>query len=212
MAKNTQKDPQNTPKMELKKALEIASKLVLKITPFCDQIDIAGSCRREKEIVKDIEICLISKKDNILFKKDLFSDPYFKKENIQLFNDIVVSLGKIEKGKLDGKYMKIVLPEEINLDLFMPDDFDYFRQYAIRTGSSDYSFKVLAHSWRKKGWCGSDVGLRKIGDCNETRNSEGKSIWKCINQKAEHPPVWKDEKEFFDWIGVKWIEPKYRNI
>ena len=74
-----------------------------------------------------------------------------------------------------GKYMQIKLRENIILDLFMPDDFDYYRQYAIRTGSADYAAKIIATGWKKKGWCGSDKGLRKISDCVETKTPDGKS-------------------------------------
>ena len=94
------------------------------------------------------------------------------------------------------------------LDLFMPESRDYYRQYAIRTGSADYSFKVLAAGWRRKGWCGTPDGLRRVRDCKEVK----KSVWKCINPQAELPPVWQSEHEFFDWIGVRWIKPSLRNV
>jgi hypothetical protein len=127
------------------------------------------------------------------------------------FIDIVNSLGKIVKGKADGKMMQIQL-QGIMLDLFIPDDFDYYRQYAIRTGSADYSFKVIANGWKNIGWCGSDKGLRKMSDCIGTKQPDGKIKWKCINKNAELPPVWKSEEEFFQWIKVPIVKPQFRNI
>ena len=104
------------------------------------------------------------------------------------------------------------MPQDINLDLFIPDDFDYYRQYAIRTGSDDYAAKVIATGWKKKGWCGSDKGLRKISDCIETKTPDGKSKWKCVKANAELPPVWQSEEQFFEWLGIKYLPPNRRNI
>lgn len=84
---------------------------------------------------------------------------------IQNFVELVKSLGRVIKGKPDGRYMQIELPQRINLDLFMPEADDYFRQYAIRTGSAEYAAYTIAGGWRKIGWCGSDQGLRKTSDC-----------------------------------------------
>jgi len=197
--------------MELEKAKKIADNLCCKLQPFCKITDIAGSVRRCKDEVKDIEICCLP----IMMHSD--SADLFGNNTSELavspdFVNAVFSLGKIEKGKIDGKYFKILLPEGIYLDLFIPDPHDYYRQFAIRTGPADYSAKVIAGGWRKKGWCGSDKGLRKMEDCIETKTPDGKSKWKCVNPKAEKPPIWKDERDFFQWIGVEWIEPRLRNI
>ena len=145
------------------------------------------------------------------------------------FIEMVNSLGKIIKGNASGKYMQIELPIHhspltihhsplithhspltINLDLFMPDDFDYYRQYAIRTGSAEYAAKVIAAGWKKIGWCGSDKGLRKIEDCINMPGPDGKSKWRCIKKDAELPPVWQSEEEFFRWIKVLYEKPIHR--
>lgn len=93
------------------------------------------------------------------------------------------------------------------LDLFTPAEFDYFRMYAMRTGSAAYSAKVIAPGWKKIGWCGRDKGLRMKSDCRYNKSSKK---WKCVNKKAELPPAWRSEEEFFEWIRVKWIQPEQR--
>jgi len=194
--------------MELNKALEIANRLVELLTPFCEKINIAGSCRRGKSEVKDIEIVALPK---VIILKDMFGwDEGIVRE--PMFEKTINGFGKVVKGNADGKMMQIELPEGITLDLFIPDDFDYYRQFAIRTGPADYSFKVIASGWRKLGWCGSDKGLRKMSDCVEIKSPEGKSKWKCVSENAECPPNWEDEKSFFEWINVKWVEPSLRSV
>ena len=143
--------------MKLQIALSIARNILSKLEPECDIINIAGSCRREKPEVKDIEIVALPK---MVSGEDLFGGPT-KKERKMSWKEKVYELGIVEKGNPAGKYMQIRLEEhDINLDLFMPDDFDFFRQYVIRTGSADWVSRYVAGGWAKNGWCGSDAGLR----------------------------------------------------
>lgn len=197
--------------MEHKKAHEAAVGLCYKLQPYTSKINIAGSIRREKSEVKDIEIVclpvLIPQEQGDLFSTTIVMVVHPK------FIELVTGLGEAIKGQPTGKYMQIELAfEGINLDLFMPSPEDYYRQYAIRTGSADYASRTIAAGWKRKGWCGSDKGLRKISDCLEVKGPDGKSKWTCINQKAEKPPVWESEKEFFEWLGVPYIMPKLRTI
>lgn len=196
--------------MELIKAKEIADKLVNLLTPYSKIINIAGSIRREKPEVKDIEIVCLPKKVQG-GQVDIFDESPQDMIVSTEFIRTVYSLGTVLKGKATGRYMQIVLPEGINLDLFIPEESDFFRQYVIRTGSGDYSHKVIATGWKKFGWVGSDLGLRKMSDCVETKLPDGKSKWKCVKPNAELPPVWTSEEHFFEWLGIKWIDPTLRN-
>lgn len=194
--------------MKLEDALVIAKKLVEKLSPHCTVINIAGSCRRQKPEVKDIEIVALPKYIQIESEpQGLFADiaPAMKTIVSPDFINVYKNIGKTIKGEPTGKYTQFELPQGINLDLFMPNDFDYYRQFAIRTGSAAYSARVIATGWKNIGWCGTDDGCRKITDCKKI---SGK--WKCLNPNPELPPVWKSEEEFFDWIKVKWIEPNKR--
>ncbi len=195
--------------MPLEEAKKIAVAICYKLQPFCEKINIAGSVRRQKPLVKDIEIICVPKAEVL---KDMFGWDEGIIRSIEFSNVVKSVLGKIIKGNTDGKYMQIELPEGVNLDLFIPDDFDYYRQYAIRTGSADYSAKVIASGWRKVGWCGSDKGLRKMSDCIESKTPDGKSKWKCVKQNAELPPFWKSEVDFFKWINVKMLHPSQRVV
>lgn len=198
--------------MRLIQAHEIASSIGKKLQPFVEKWHIAGSIRREKFEVKDIEIiCQPRYVDGA--QGGLFSDVPPAKVISPNYVEVVKGLGKVIKGKPDGRYMQIELPQRINLDLFMPDTADYYRQYAIRTGSAEYAHETIAAGWLKKGWCGSDWGLRRIEDCTYVIDPmTNKRKWICFNSNGERPPVWQSEAEFFDWVGVPLIMPKLRNI
>jgi DNA polymerase/3'-5' exonuclease PolX len=196
--------------MDFFKAEKLANRIVDIFTPNVDLIHIAGSVRRRKPDVKDIEITCIPKKHptDLFNTGDLVIDPGFK-----VGIDTIAQ--KIIKGKPDGRYMQIKLKgnDDINLDLFMPEPDDYYRQYAIRTGSADYSAKIIAAGWVAKGWRGTDQGLRLERDCHAITNTEGKITgWRCVSVYAERPPVWTNEEQFFEWLGVEWKQPWYRNM
>ena len=128
------------------------------------------------------------------------------------FKKHVENIGKIIKGNANGRMMQIELKQKIMLDLFMPVPDDFYRQYAIRTGSVFYAHNVIAGGWQAIGWCGSDIGLRRQDDCERHKDKSGKNKWVCINKDGELAPVWKSEEEFFDWIKVKFIHPSRRDM
>lgn len=192
--------------MELKYAQDLAVELCYRLQPYTEKINIAGSVRRRKPEVKDIEIICLPKVEIL---KDMFGwdEGVIRSVN---FYQTVMSLGQVMKGNTDGKYMQIKLaPVEIMLDLFMPEPKDYFRQYAIRTGPAEYSHKEIAGAWRKLGWVGSDKGLRRMDDCVEVSSGES-TRWICRNPDGEKPPAWQDEKEFYKWLRIPYLEPTRR--
>lgn len=208
--------------MALGRAKEIALQIKAKLEPHCDLIHIAGSIRRQKIEVKDIEIVCLPKKIET-GGQDLFGGSDAKESVHPEFVKVVNDLGKILKGKADGRMMKIQLPQKIDLDLFLPQKNDYYRQYAIRTGSREYSQHVIAAGWLQKGWCGTEDGLRLIKECNPIQQKAGvddngnpkyktKWILKPDIKDPTLPPVWKNEKDFFDFIGKQYLAPESRNF
>lgn len=194
--------------MHYNEANIIAEAVFSKLYAHCKQIHIAGSIRRKALEVGDIEIVCLPRIEEV-GKENLFGEIIEKKTSMEAFEKAVATLGTIIKGKPTGKYMQIALHEGINLDLFMPNPADYYRQLAIRTGSADYSYKVIARSWRRLGWVGTAEGLRKASECVEKKNGE-KSFWKCTVSNPTLPPKWNSEQDFFAWLEVPYLEPKYR--
>jgi DNA polymerase/3'-5' exonuclease PolX len=190
--------------MEYRKAKKLADRVVEIFSPHCDRIHIAGSIRRLRPAVKDIEIICTPKKKFI--QEDLFGNGYHI--IVPGFEEAVAMVTKeTVKGKTDGRYMQVILKGGATLDIFMPQQHDYYRMYAIRTGSKDYSEKVLAASWKKMGWCGTSLGLRRQSDCFEK-----KGIWTVCNPNGQQPPVWESEEHFFTWLQVSFLKPEFREV
>lgn len=153
--------------MNIDKAEKIAKKYAELLKPFCSRIEIAGSIRRRKPEVKDIEIVIIRS------GKTLFQ-----------FCAFIETL-RVIKGEPTGKYLKINLEEGIDLDLFMcfPDNWGYI--FAIRTGSADFSHYVLANAWVKAGYKGDDGYLTKNG--KKIIIKEEKDLFDLLKLNYVHP-------------------------
>jgi len=206
--------------MQLCHATIIADRLLKDIEPYCEPgyLHVAGSVRRKKDSdIKDVEIVCIPQK-SIHIEKNLFGEVI--KETVVMhpgFIEEIQKAGTIVKGKFAGRYMKIEMSREmegamhiINLDLFMPQKHDYYRQLAIRTGSAEYSKRFIADKWVALGWRGVNGDLRLQRECNQQPDKS----W----QLKPHitfptlPPVWQSEQEFFKWLDVQYLEPEQRNL
>ena len=172
--------------MELNKAKIIALVYWEKFKPYCDKIKIAGSIRRERPDCGDIEIVCVP--TNISIQgKGLFTAPTIKR-NLNFIN-LVNSLPKI-KGKAEGKYCKLQLPEGITLDLFMCQEHNFGLIWMLRTGSDKFSKRMVTEIKSKGFYCYDGY------------------LW---NSKHNVIPV-KNEKDFFDITGLPFVKPNLREF
>lgn len=130
-------------------AIEVADQALRLIAPHCHRAEIAGSIRRRKPEVGDIEIVAIPKPYDIgLFESGLAA---------------VVNRWPKVKGELPCKYTQRILPSGMKLDLFFATPENWGLILAIRTGSADYSHHVLAAGWVKRGYKSVDGMLTANG-------------------------------------------------
>jgi DNA polymerase/3'-5' exonuclease PolX len=94
-------------------AMEVAERTRAALAPYCQRIAIAGSVRRQRPQVKDIEICAILLQE----PSDLFGETLVAHHGFCA----VVNQWRAIKGQPTGKYTQRRLPEGITLDLFMAD-------------------------------------------------------------------------------------------
>ena len=158
--------------MKLSEAKLIAEKYLNLLKPFCTRIEIKGSICREKPEPNDIElVCIRDTRKGFDF--------------VATVNQIPILLGSPA-----GKYVKLMLPENIKLDLFMCSKDNWGLISAIRTGSEAFSHEVLGKGWVKAGYRSVDGMLYKNGFAF---------------------PLY-EEEELFKLIGVDYVEPKDREM
>ena len=171
--------------MKHEQACRIAEGVASILEPECERIAIAGSIRRGKPEVKDIEIVVIPKTRVV---KDMFKLPI----TFSALEQYPWSL--IGKLVLDGpRQKKIRLYEGIALDLYIvlpPAQWGVI--YTIRTGPADFSQWVVTP--RKKG--GALPSSSKV--------SEGRVL------EYGKPLAMGEEIDFLNYLGLGWIEPEER--
>ena len=158
-------------KVELSKALLIANEVKRLLSPHCERIEIAGSIRRKKKEVGDIEIVAIPKPyDTGLFESGIAT---------------VVNRWQKIKGDLPCKYTQRLLPEGIKLDLFFAIQDNRGLILAIRTGSASFSHKVLATGWKERGYKSINGMLHFEGKPIPIRTEQ--ELFQRLNMKVVPP-------------------------
>ena len=160
-------------------AYPIALEVLELLRPHCIRCEIAGSIRREKAEVGDIEIVAIPKP---------YQDGLFQDGLALVINQWRKVKGEMQYGKV--KYTQRILPSGIKLDVFFADENNWGLVFAVRTGSAEYSHKVLATEWVKRGYKSKGGYLMQGGRTYVVR----------------------EEKDLFERIGVDYVEPRNRNL
>lgn len=142
-------------------AFKIATEVMEELRPFCYRIEIAGSIRRKKADVGDIEIVAIPKP---------YSTGLFESGIAKIVNKWEKVKGELEYGR--SKYTQRILPEGIKLDLFIAEEGNWGQTLALRTGSAKYSHLVLANGWRRQGFKSEGGYLFREGERYEIRKEK----------------------------------------
>lgn len=175
-------------KFKIDSARIVAEKIIQKLSPFCLKIEIAGSIRREKRMVKDVEIVLVPKTT----KTGLFLDTEERDADIvKILSDWKrqnESLEKETKGDPKaGKYLKLYYGD-YPIDLFIANPRNWGYIFALRTGSSNYNQTILKYT-KRHGYTAQDG-----------------HIWDNNRNIIEVPT----EEGFFNLIQLEMLEPKNR--
>lgn len=171
--------------MILEQAQTIAGRIIRELSPYCQRIEIAGSVRRMKPEVKDIEIVATPKINGVA---DLFGVESTQESQLDA---PALKLGRPVKN--GAKYKKIALPDGINIDLFIvtpPAQFGVL--HAIRTGPADFSHWLVT-SERQGG------AMPYFAKCKDGAIHSGESILEMPN-----------EEDLFKFLRLPCLPPNKR--
>lgn len=178
--------------MELEAARDLAHNVLYLINPACQQTTVAGSIRRGKPEVKDIE---------------LVAEPYYDHSPPNLFGEAGAQTSRLEEKiaelvgsgqlafdkqtKRNGpKYKRLCLPgHEMAIDLFIANAANWGNILAIRTGDADFS-RALVTSRVFGGLMPTDM-----------RQKDG-MLW-----RGSQPVECFTEEDFFMHLGLFEIPP-----
>ena len=154
--------------MKLEKGQEIAAEVINRLSPYCQKIEVAGSIRRQKETVHDIDIVLIP------------SDPW----NLE---SEVLALARPRRPQKSGTKLKRFDYNGAQVDLYFASAETWATLLLIRTGSKENNIRLCTLA-KKKGWhlaasgdgLFDDTGRRVAGDTEE-------SIYKALGLPYQEP-------------------------
>jgi len=188
--------------IELNDALTHAMRVKSFLDPYCTRIEIAGSVRREKPFVKDLEIVVVP---CIIQSKDLFDEGegYSALENAP-----VNQLGKVVKN--GSRYKQIDLGG-IMLDLFIvlpPAEFGV--QFLIRTGDKFFSHWMVTR--RDRTAYSDDSGKFYHGVLPKYAKVKDGAVWEGRDEIFDGTKIFMPEEiDFFKYCGMDYVEPRNRN-
>ena len=139
--------------MQLGRAISIADKVIKRLSPYCSRIEVAGSGRRHKPTVNDLDFVLIP------------SDPW----------NLTHEIAGLGQATLKGDKLKRVNHDGIQLDFYFADERTWATLLLIRTGSKENNIR-LATLAKKRGWhlaasgdgLFNEKGQRVAGDSEES--------------------------------------------
>lgn len=141
----------------LERAEKMAEAIVKRLSPYCKKIEIAGSIRRQKAIVHDIDIVLIP------------SDPWNLEQEVK-------ELARPFAPKLNGNKLKrFNVVGEVQIDLYYASPETWATLLLIRTGSAENNIRLCSIA-KKRGWhlaasgdgLFNEEGQRVAGDSEES--------------------------------------------
>ena len=178
-------------------AKEVADQLVRLLAPHCERIAVAGSIRRRRPDVKDIELLCASK---VTSTADLFgravTNWYFLNKKL----DALVADGSVLKKRANksGRYtygaqnkLLVHVPSGIPVDVFSSSTNNWGMSLVVRTGPKDFNVRMMSR-FRELGMRGHAYG--GVTDRN--------------GNDVECP----DEATVFGLLGWPWIPPEERQM
>lgn len=191
--------------VRLELARPIAKELVESLRPACHRIEIAGSIRREKPLVSDIEIVAMpiieEQTSGDLWETpvavNLLTGPAGPLQQLAAMGllrprlvEIKRASGTVEHQVKFGDSYRALVYRDIPVDLFLVNDPDTWGTiFALRTGPGDWN-------------------TRLVTDCQRyLRRLEGGRVYRS---GAVVPCP--EERDFFNALGQAWVEPADRHI
>lgn len=176
-------------------AMAVAVSLRDALHPFCERIEIAGSLRRKKLLVSDVELLYTP-------KWEVRKDGLFDTKMVNLAEEKILALllgavitkrlntlGRILSWGPENKYA-VHAATGISIDLFATTEERFWMALVIRTGPKELNIRLMTEC-RKNGLEGHAYGTF-------TKIPGGETV-----------PVG-SEREVFQLAGIPWLEPEQR--
>jgi DNA polymerase/3'-5' exonuclease PolX len=186
----------------LQQAKKIAGEFISLIQPACEWIEVAGSIRRQKRLVNDIELVVIPKivpskrKKKVQHSKKLTSfitiaiDPSLD----EILENLVIKR-KIQMIKSGDKYKQFIFWKYLlQIDLFIANKTNLGYILLLRTGSADYSQNFVTE-------------VKRRGQFRCGKGTRAGYVWNIKTWEIVPTPT---EQALYALVGIPWLDPPKR--
>jgi len=188
--------------LPLSEAIQAGKYVIRLLEDSCSRISLAGSIRRRKPLVDDVEIVAKPKtfsQTTLLGQTPMTNTKDLQSRIISLIEKGVLELGPPNPGHtrppLGPRYYRLWIPAyNIQLDLFVvlpPAQWGII--YALRTGPAEFSRYLVTKARR--------LGMRV----------EGGQLWVVKDGMKVMDIPCPTEIDFFKALGERWIPPEQRD-
>lgn len=176
--------------MELSRAQGLAERIVAELQPFCERIEIAGSIRRRRRFVNDIDLVALPKRHQVNALRERV------RRNTTLISDGDQALMVRMR---DGTQLDLWIASREKRDLFGTTPTNFGSLLLCRTGSKEHNIWLVEQAKRR--------GLR----WNPHHGVFGPWGWPEVKESA-HTVLLASatEEEIFTALGLEFIEPERR--
>ena len=185
-------------------AIPIADQIMMQLAPFCERITIAGSVRRRKRSVKDIEILAVPKTFETV---DMFNEVHEVHSQLDDFlTELVKQNGQFFKKRPNkrGHYtfgpknkLMIHVPSGIPIDVFTTTAENWGMSLVVRTGPKEFNIAMMSRfqELSMRGHAYGGVSVKRPND-------ELGDYWEVLDCP--------DEESVFKLLGWEYAEPHER--
>jgi DNA polymerase/3'-5' exonuclease PolX len=187
-------------------ALKLANKFIGLIQSSCERVEIAGSLRRKKKEVGDIELVAIPRYEIIEYEKEINNGLLNFLPNKQTttwrtqIDHLEQKVKELYQSSIitefikNGEKFKSFIAFNIQFDLFITTQEQWGVIFMIRTGSKNYSHQFM-------------IELNKRGQY-KIKNGY---LWRVVKRGYQKfiIPV-PEEKDLYDLVGLPYLPPEQR--
>lgn len=186
------------PKSPRDAALKVAQELCDVLKPVTDRLIVAGSLRRRKLMVGDVEILFVPKVSSVqtgLFETDRETVDHAAKELDRLLaSGVIAKRRNVHGSEMWGAKNRLAVhvASGIPVDLFATTSPNWWNYLVCRTGNAKNNI-VICNAAIARGW---------------TWNPYGAGFTDAAG--VIHPVA--SERDVFDMVGLSYLEPWERNL
>ena len=171
----------------LAQATEVAEELITLLRPACERIEVAGSIRRKKKLVGDVELLVIP-------KGTIQSPLWLEREALdrgvlELITRGLVALRLNKKGASTfGPLNKLLVhvPSGIGVDLFSTTAENFGMAWVVRTGPKEFNIKMMSR-FKELGCQGHAYAGITNQDGKETDCPDEETVFRLLGWRFRAP-------------------------